>query len=154
MGAMRFVGRPWATAAVELEEGDVARSGHRQRGLLGRLATNSRHVDPMESVLEHLRDLLNTTVGDCLTVHDYGLDDLSGSGNSYQDACRRVQKAIQDAIRRYEPRVVNVSVRQLPRPDNSHSTLRFEVIAHLASDHGAVRIETSVLPSGQFKVED
>ncbi len=48
-----------------------------QRGLLSRLGSGERHVDTVQSVIDHLKVLLNTCAGESVTVPDYGLMDFS-----------------------------------------------------------------------------
>ena len=123
-----------------------------QRGLLSRLDSERRHIDPVESVIEHLRVLLNTCVGDSLTVPDFGLIDFSDIVHELPQGVHRIQQLIRAVILKYEPRLKNVSVRYLP--DDERLTLRFEVVARLNDpSRSVVRLRTRMVSGGQFKVE-
>ena len=123
-----------------------------QRGLLSRIGTDNRKVDTVESVMEHLRVLLNTCVGDAPTVPDFGLTDFSDIVHELPKGVHKIQQSIRDVILKFEPRLKNVSVRYIP--DQEPLTLRFEVVARVNDDsRSVVRLRTRMESGGGFKVE-
>ena len=104
----------------------------------------------VESVLDHLRRMLNTRQGHVLTAPDYGMPDFTGFVHS-PDARRGVQTAIFDSIRKYEPRLKKVQVNYL---ESDGLEIRFEVKGTLQADHRGipVRYETRMQPSGRVRV--
>jgi type VI secretion system protein len=123
-----------------------------QRGLLSRLGTEQRQLDTVESVMEHIRVLLNTCIGDSLTVPDFGLTDFSDIVHELPKGVHKIQQSIRDLIMKYEPRLKNVSVRYIP--DSEPLVLRFEVVARVNDEsRSVVRLRTQMESGGSFKVE-
>lgn len=121
------------------------------RGLLARLGTNQRHVDPVQSVIEHLQVLLNTCVGDSATVPDFGLTDFSDIVHELPHGVHKIQQTIRNVILKYEPRLRNVSVRFIPSEEAL--TLRFEVVARMADEsRSVVRLQTQMSSGGKIEV--
>lgn len=123
-----------------------------QRGLLSRLGSGQRHVDKVQSVLDHLKVLLNTCQGESVTVPDFGLMDFSDIVHELPHGIHKIQQAIRNVILKYEPRLKNVSVRYIP--DEEPLVLRFEVVARLNDDsRSLVRLRTSMSSGGTFRVD-
>jgi len=123
-----------------------------QRGLLSRLGTGQRQVDTVESVIEHLRVLLNTCSGESVTVPDFGLMDFSDIVHELPHGIHKIQQSIRAVILKYEPRLRNVSVRFIP--DEEPLVLRFEVVARLNDkSRSVVRLQTKMSSGGHFKVD-
>jgi type VI secretion system protein len=123
-----------------------------QRGLLSRLGNESRKIDQVESVLEHLKVLLNTCVGDSLTAPDFGLTDFSDIVHELPAGIHTIQQSIRNVILKFEPRLRNVSVRYIP--DEEPLILRFEVVARLNDpSRSVVRLRTKMSSAGSFQVE-
>lgn len=124
------------------------------RGLLFRIASSSpiREVDDVESIIEHLRALLNTRQGEAATVPDFGVIDLSDLLHSFPEATQILQRSIRATILQYEPRLKNVSVRHILGEDPL--VLNFEIVAQLAKKgaRGVVRFHTHVNPGGKVDV--
>ena len=124
------------------------------RGLLARIVSGRRlERDPagdIESIVEHLRALLNTRRGDAVTVPDYGLEDLADLADAFPDATNIWKKSIQETVEKYEPRLTKVRVRHLPSEDTL--TIAFEISARLTSDQKSVCVQTKVDPKGRFDV--
>ncbi len=123
-----------------------------QRGLLSRLGTGRRQNDTIQSVIEHLRILLNTCNGECATVPDYGMIDFSDIVHELPQGIHKVQQMIRNTVLKYEPRLRNVSVRFVP--SDEPLTLRFEVVARLNDEsRSVIRLQTQMLSGGNFKVD-
>lgn len=122
------------------------------RGLLSRLASGTRQNDTVSSVVDHLRDMLNTPQGESVTVPDYGLVDFSDVCHNMPEAIGAIQQSIRATILKYEPRLRNVSVRFVP--SDEPLSLRFEVVARLAdSRRSVVRLRTAMNTGGQMTVD-
>ena len=122
------------------------------RGLLSRLASGSRQNDTVSSVVDHLRDMLNTPRGESITCPDFGLVDFSDVCHNMPEAIGAIQQSIRATILKYEPRLRNVSVRYVPSEDPL--ALRFEVVARLAdSRRSVVRLRTSMNTGGHMTVD-
>ena len=125
------------------------------RGLLSRLSSRDpgRPIDEVTSIVNNLRVLLNTRVGDSLSAVGFGVADFVDMVHEFPYASGTMQKGIRAAITEYEPRLRNVRVRPIPSEDPL--TLAFEVSARLSSDRkrGLVRVQTRVSHGGRIKVE-
>ena len=113
-------------------------------------------MDPhrtIESVLGHLRKMLNVRQGSVCTLPDYGIPDLNSLFMQYPDAVLALRRIIRDSLEKYEPRLRRVSVRYLPDEENP-LILRFEITARLAMEdrESPVRFETVVGDNGEVKV--
>lgn len=124
------------------------------RGLLARIANGTRTgrnpTGDIESIIEHLRALLNSRRGDAVTVPDYGLENLADLAEAFPDAANIWKKSIQETVEKYEPRLTKVRVRHIPSDDVL--TISFEISARLASDQKHVCVQTKVDPKGIFDV--
>jgi len=123
-----------------------------QRGLLSRLGTGQRRIDTVQSVLEHLQVLLNTCVGECVTVPEFGLTDFSDIVHELPHGVHKIQQSIRTVILKYEPRLKNVSARFIP--SDEPRLLRFEVVARLNDEsRSVVRLKTQMTSGGKVSVE-
>jgi len=107
----------------------------------------------IESVLTHLRKMLNVRQGSVCTLPDYGIPDLNSLFMEYPDAVLALRRIIRDSIEKYEPRLRRVKVRYLADEENP-LMLRFEITARLAVDgeQPPVRFETVVGDNGEVRV--
>jgi type VI secretion system protein len=86
-----------------------------------------------ESVLLHLRKLMNSRHGCTLIQADYGIPDLNEFIYAFPEAVGPMRNAIQQTIERYEPRLKSVRVRFVENPDKPLD-IHFDVSARLAID--------------------
>jgi len=106
----------------------------------------------IDSVLRHLRRILNTKQGNVLIAEDYGVPDFSDFLNALPDSIRDIEKNIRAALQKYEPRLSGVRVNFIPQEDDPLS-LRFQITARLAMDAKTqVFIETIVGADGQVEI--
>ena len=107
----------------------------------------------IESVLTHLRKMLNVRQGSVSTLPEYGIPDLNSLLMQYPDAVQALRRIIRDSLEKYEPRLRRVNVRYLPNEENP-LLLRFEIKAHLAMDDqdSPIRFETVVGDNGKVQV--
>jgi type VI secretion system protein len=121
------------------------------RGLLSRLSNRApaQVIDPIESVVEHLRVLLNMRTGSSVTVPSMGVPDFTDLVHDFPGSGMTLTKAIRATILAYEPRLRNVLVRHLP--SDLPLVVRFEISAQLADDT-AIRFQTEFAPGGRIDV--
>ncbi len=107
----------------------------------------------IESVLTHLRKMLNVRQGSVCTLPDYGIPDLNSLFMQYPDAVLALRRIIRDSLEKYEPRLRGVNVRYIPDEENP-LMLRFEIKARLVMDEqeSPVRFETVVGDNGEVRV--
>jgi type VI secretion system protein len=130
------------------------------RGLFDRLrepdslavrSVHQRTEDVADSVLGHLRRMLNVRHGDAPAAPDYGIPALEAQHIS---ASEEMRKAIEDSIRTYEPRLQGVRVRYIAPDEDDPLKVRFEISGRLVTADEAVRVqfESEVDSSGSWKV--
>lgn len=106
----------------------------------------------IDSVLRHLRRILNTKQGNVLIAEDYGVPDFSDFLNALPDSIRDIERNIRTAIQKYEPRLSGVRVNFIPQEEDPLS-LRFQIMARLAMDAKTqVSIETIVDADGKVEI--
>jgi type VI secretion system protein len=134
----------------------------RERSLLERLAdpTGYRPLTVEEntqeladSILRHLRKMLNTKQGHVLTQPEYGMPDVTEFIQNLPEMVEVVQRGIRNSIEKFEPRLRNVTVTYVPSQEVV-ANLRFEITAELVTEReeASVWFETAVTPTGQIEV--
>jgi len=103
------------------------------------------------SILDHLKKMLNTRLGNSLTQpDDYGMIDLSELRTNMPDSINDVQNAIRNSIEKYEPRLRNVKVEHVNSGDDLF-ILKFKVTADIVAERrSSLSFETVVEPTGQI----
>jgi type VI secretion system protein len=125
------------------------------RGLLSRLdATGlkaTRALDEHDSIVEHLRVLLNARRGGSPSCPDFGIPDFSDLVHNFPGAIQVLQRAIRETILAHEPRLRQVTVRHVP--DDEPLVLKYEIIAQPARRGGnALRFSTQMSSGGRVNV--
>jgi type VI secretion system protein len=134
----------------------------RERSLLDRLrdvsapAERSARENPnavADSVLQHLRRMLNTRQGMSLTVPDYGIPDLADMVHSFPEALDKMRRSIRESIMKYEPRLQNVVVEH-QREDDEIFHLHFEIKGQILTEGEKIPVAffTTLDASGRVKV--
>jgi len=95
-----------------------------------------------ESVIIHLRKMMNCRHGCTLIQADYGIPDLNEFVFAFPDSLSFMRKAVQQAIEKYEPRLKSVRVKYLENPDNPLD-LHLEITAQLLTDDKPLPISFS-----------
>ena len=125
-----------------------------KRGLFARLAADcpAEPVAEIESVLAHLRVLLNTALGDSPCASDLGVVDFMDLVHDFPAASYTLQRSIRDTIHAYEPRLQAVLVSQIESDDPM--TLSFQISARVesASFRGPIHLRTNIQATGQIEV--
>lgn len=123
------------------------------RGVLSRLgaqAPGARRDDVTESIIEHLRVLLNTRRGEAVTAPRYGVPDFTDLAHNFPGGIQVLQRGIRDTILEFEPRLKNVVVRHVP--DDEALVLRFEITAKVADDNRILKVQTRVNAGGKIDI--
>jgi type VI secretion system protein len=123
------------------------------RGLLARLeegrAAASR-VDPVESISEHLRALLNTRKGSAPAAPHFGVPDFTELVHGFPNSALTLQQSIRATLLEYEPRLRHVQVRHISTPHEL--VVRFEITAQLAQGGSTLKFQTEMRPGGRTSV--
>lgn len=104
------------------------------------------------SVLDHLQAMCSTRKGAMLVRPDYGLPAVSEMVHSFPDAASALAQALAATIETYEPRLGDVRVKHVPKPD-AGLAVHFEVSAVLRAEGSAVRFATTVDSSRRVTIE-
>src|SRR5512143_987550 len=128
-----------------------------ERGLLTRLASGKGSLapagNPVASILQHLRVLLNTRKGEAIASPSFGILDFNDIIHTYPAAISKMQQSIRAAIQEFEPRLKNVTVTHLLDAEDP-TALRFEISAQLNGPglHGMVRFVTRLRPGSEVEL--
>jgi type VI secretion system lysozyme-like protein len=128
------------------------------RSLLADIADGGAHAAQdsvrvvRDAVLAHLRELCETVRGSVLVAPDYGFEDATQIFYEFPRSRERARLRLEQAIRRYEPRLADTSV-AIDRADEEEDgnlapdlMLRFVITAALIVDGRRVPTQfTSVL---------
>ncbi len=112
--------------------------------------------DPEIAVLYHLKNMLNTRKGSCLTCPDYGLIDFSDLFHDFPNAIQGIQKSIKDTISKYEPRLKNVNVIPIHEKVMDSLILKFEITAQIVNSDGTklnIKLGAEMDHAGNFSVK-
>ena len=109
-----------------------------------------------DSVLEHLRRILNTRQGCVPIAEDYGVPEFTEYLHLGAEVYRELEKVLRTTIQKYEPRLKGVRVSYIPEEEDRLALrLQFQVVAKLASDPRLqVQFETSIDGNGQVRLTD
>lgn len=106
----------------------------------------------LESILAHLRCILNTRQGGVPIAADYGVPDFLNLLQSYPDSVREIEQSIRQAIKLYEPRLEGVRVEFLPQ-EKDMLALRFRILGQVRDvSQTRVSFETMVDTDGKIRV--
>jgi type VI secretion system lysozyme-like protein len=107
----------------------------------------------LESVLEDLRILLNSTAGCCETCPDFGLTDFNSISRSHKDTASEICRTLERQIRDYEPRLRNPIVRAVEDPEQPLDFIfNVEAELDLGSSRKRIRFDSILDNSGQIRV--
>jgi len=137
----------------------------REERLLERIRNGERDLsrrgveDPQrisDSVLEHLRRILNTRQGCVPIADDYGVPEFTEYLHLGAEVHRELEKILRTTIQKYEPRLKGVRVSFIPEEEGRLALqLQFHVVAKLANDPKMqVQFETSIDGNGQISMKD
>ncbi len=104
----------------------------------------------VQSIHDHLSRLLNARQGALSHLPDYGLPDITAAYKDLPYTVIDLQTAIKDCITKYEPRIAEVNVIELPK-DRAKGVVILEIRATLL-DGRETRFETYLKSEGYAKV--
>lgn len=90
-----------------------------------------------DSIILHLRRMMNCRHGFTPALPDYGLPDLNECFFAFPDSLTYLKQSIQTSIEKYEPRLSRVRLKFVEDPDNPLE-IRFEIQARLETEDEAV----------------
>jgi type VI secretion system protein len=121
------------------------------RALLSRIAGQGGPADEVESIVRHVRALLNTRRGDAPCAPGLGVIDFSDMVYTFPGGAQQVAASMRATLLENEPRLRAVTVRHVP--EDGELLLRFDIVAQLASRGGkTLRLSTTVRPGGHVDV--
>lgn len=110
----------------------------------------------MNSIVNHLRKMLNTRRGSVSIADDYGMPDFTNyPGDDLTEMAKELEQALKQGILKYEPRLDEVTVKFEPRAEDILS-LRFKLEASIFSSNDRkipVVFETVVRAGGAVDIE-
>lgn len=107
----------------------------------------------IDSIRAHLQRVLNTQKGTVPIDDEYGLPDFTDLPFTYPDSIAGLERAIQQTIGRYEPRLESVRVSFIADEENPLS-LRFKITARaiIEKDRIPVYFESVVDSDGRVSM--
>lgn len=110
----------------------------------------------VNSILGHLRMILNTRQGNAQIAPDFGVPDFTSMvGTSGLDAIRDIEASMTEVVLKYEPRLQGVKIEFLPEDDQPLSLIfKLEARLSLEDREMPVVFETVLNPDGQIVVKD
>jgi type VI secretion system protein len=98
-----------------------------------------------KSIMDHLFRLLNTRRGSIQHMSDYGIPEFSEIYYLTPEGIRRLQDAIRETVKKYEPRLQNIRVETSESENNSKNV--FFVISAEIIEGPEVMFRTTLIPN-------
>jgi type VI secretion system protein len=105
----------------------------------------------VDSIIRHLSRILNTKRGNVPIAEDYGIPDLTDFVSLHLESIGEIERSLRQVIQRYEPRLKVSRVSFVPQEDEALS-LRFEIIASLATSQEKIPVHFETIVDGNGKV--
>ena len=108
----------------------------------------------IDSIQEHLRQILNTRQGNVLISEEYGTPDFTEFLTEYPQSLRGFERAIRQTIMQYEPRLRAVRVAFTPQEED-RLAVKFQIFAKLATSgsNTSVLFESLLDSDGQISIK-
>lgn len=108
----------------------------------------------IESVQDHLKQILNTRQGNVLISEKYGTPDFTEFLAEYPHSLRTFERAIRQTIIQFEPRLRAVRVAFTPQEDD-YLSVKFQIFAKLATpgSNTSVFFESLLDSDGQISIK-
>jgi type VI secretion system protein len=109
----------------------------------------------IQSIVSHLRKLLNTRVGSAQIGDDYGIPDLASVvGTEYSQTITELRQKIQQVITKYEPRLRNVRI-MIELDKDDVLSLRFKAEGFVVGGENLpIVFETVISTDGKVDIAD
>ncbi len=108
----------------------------------------------VDSIKEHLSIILNTRRGSVAHLPDYGLPDSNEVSMKSRDSISQFGKDIEATVRKYEPRLKQISVRPLSSEPGSLSDFRLGFLLEARFRREDTRFHAFFKTSGFAEVKD
>lgn len=110
----------------------------------------------VDSILEHLRNILNSRHGSVMIAENYGMPDLTNfPGENLGASVKELERIMKITIEKYEPRLTNVRISYNPESSGGLA-LKFGLSAEISATYGEKRLpiffETVITSDGFVKV--
>ncbi len=113
-------------------------------------------VQVVNSILAHLRLILNTQQGNAQIAPDFGVPDYTSMiGTTGLDAVRDIEASMTEVILKYEPRLESVKIEFIPDKDTPLALLfKLQATLSLEDREMPVVFETVLDPDGRIMIKD
>jgi type VI secretion system protein len=105
------------------------------------------------SILQNLERILNSRAGMSQACESYGIPDLTQIVNGVPERAREIERALEECIRTYEPRLAQVEVEHVP---DAHGPMtacfKIRAAASTGKDAEDLWFETVVVSSGRVRL--
>lgn len=127
-------------------------------GITGRFFISGEPVPPrggkVQSIKDHLSILLNTRRGAIPHLPDYGLPDTTQVSMRDRIAISKFGKDIEEVVKKYEPRLVNVRVRPMEQDLEPTGEFKLGFLLEARVINESARFHAYFSPSGSADIED
>jgi len=106
------------------------------------------------SVLENLVQICNTVQGSTQANPDYGMPPMSEAVHSFPEALGKLERALKQVLRKYEPRLTRVRVVSSHDPEDP-LILRFDIKGRLMAGNTShpFAVRTTIDGSGRLAID-
>jgi type VI secretion system protein len=108
----------------------------------------------VDSVVAHLRQLLNTQQGSTLMDPFYGMPEFSDLRAGVPDSVRKIEKLISNVVKKYEPRLQNVSVSYMHQDEQLILYFRIKGVLDTKKGELPVYLESIVDTCGKMDIRN
>ena len=126
-------------------------------GIMGRFLSGEAlplYGGRVQSIKEHLAILLNTRRGSIPHLADYGLPDSSQVSIKDRIAVSRFGKEIEETVKKYEPRLVNVRVKPMETDPKALARFRLGFLLEARVINESARFRAYFSATGSAAIED
>ena len=127
-------------------------------GIMGRFPLSgdvvSEHGGRVQSIKEHLALLLNTRRGSITHLPDYGLPESTQVSMQDRTSVSSFGKALEETVRKYEPRLTRVRVRSMERDSSSAEDFRLGFLLEAKVIGRDARFHAFFSATGSADIED
>jgi len=107
----------------------------------------------IRSIVNHLQKILNIRTGSVMIADDFGLPDFTDLLITYPESQKDIERSIENMIRRYEPRLIDVKVKFIPSEKQTF-VLRFKIISRLVTlNHKMLTMESYIESDRRVRVK-
>ncbi len=116
---------------------------------------NDNPAKMIDSIQDHLRQILNTRQGNVPIQEEYGTPDFTEFLTEYPQSLRGFERAIRQTILQFEPRLRAVRVTFTPQEED-RLAVKFQIFARLAASDGnkSVVFESLLDSDGKISIKN